>query len=268
MKNYILILISFLAFSHVIKAQLYITENTVWDENQILSQTVIIEEGVELTIEEGVKIDIYFIDANNDGVGDVELIVNGKLSVLGSPCGMVEFMPYNSSSNSNWSGITFNSNEKSERLNYFKISGAYKGISISSPISLNYVDILNCYNSGIEVQNADDVSLLNTFVSDILENGLSIINSTDVSIENTKIDAGGNYGILVTNSELNISKTIVSNNNSTGIFNSNSDVIFEDELLTEWNVWLINNQGDFTLNNLEITNKCYGRSIFRWKLYF
>jgi len=240
-------------------AQTHITTDTTWSEDQFLSQTVIIEEGVELTIEEGVKIDIYFIDANNDGVGDVELIVNGKLSILGSPCSMVEFMPYNSSSNSNWSGITFNSTEKSERLNYFKISGAYKGISIFSPISMNYVDILNCYNSGIEVQNADDVSVRNTFVSDILENGLSITNSTNVSIENTKIYAGGNYGILVTNSELNINKTIVSNSNSTGIFNSNSDVIFEDGIVNQNGMFgLINNQGDFTLNNVEITNNVMG----------
>ena len=105
MKNlfYSLVLICFCFTSY---GQLIINKNTTWTTNQVLTQSVIIQQGYTLTINPGVLVKVLFIDNNSDLIGDVKIEVKGSLNVLGHPCNKVNFIPYITTTNKQyWSGI-------------------------------------------------------------------------------------------------------------------------------------------------------------------
>jgi hypothetical protein len=87
-------------------SQLIINSNTTWTTNQVLTQSVIIQQGATLTINPGVQVQVLFIDNNTDLIGDVKIEVKGALNVLGNACSKVNFIPYISTTNKQyWSGI-------------------------------------------------------------------------------------------------------------------------------------------------------------------
>ena len=87
--------------------QQIISSNTTWSGSVFLSQKVIVNQGITLTINPTTNVVIGYVDANGDNIGDVEIEVNGKLNINGNiACSPVVFGPLTPSTNKKyWKGI-------------------------------------------------------------------------------------------------------------------------------------------------------------------
>ena len=93
-------------------AQNHISVDSTWTEDITLTGDIIIDAGVTLTINSGITIKVVPIDTDVDGIGDIDIIVNGSLEVLGVEDSLVYFIPYDTTSaivtNKDWGGIDIN----------------------------------------------------------------------------------------------------------------------------------------------------------------
>lgn len=256
MKN-LLLLVFFFAICNNAFSQIYISENTVWDTDQFLSQTTIIEEGVTLTIEEGVVIQVFYIDVNDDSIGDVELIVNGELVINGSPCNLVSFEPYIAETHSDWAGIRFNSSETNANLSYFEVNNAHNGLLLESDVQVTWANLDSC-NVGIAAIGCTSI-IEKVSVSNSLASSISTMNST-IQLSNSSLTNNGTYGILNQNESLCIAESIIiTNSNLSGVLNNNSTFQLSNGVISENGVFgLVNNQGDFEINYTDVNQNLFG----------
>ena len=82
-----------LATITITSAETFITKNTTWSNDITLSESVIIQKNITLTIKEGVNISIEYVDLNNDDNGDIEFSVWGSINIEGSHENMVSIKP-------------------------------------------------------------------------------------------------------------------------------------------------------------------------------
>lgn len=222
-KLSLIVTVTIILFSYgFVNAQQHITSNTTWSTDQIITQPIIVDSGIVLTINEGVKVQTTFVDINADQIGDVYIEVKGKLVINGNPCNPVIFRPYNSTSNKKyWEGIIINSSQNNNLLKYFEVYNAYKGIKAQTTAEITGAKIFNCSFSGLSVEFTSTLS--NLYANNIiLKNdsiGIDIINSSNIKIDWAKVDSCMGDGIAINNSQnVKISNSLVYNNKGHGIF--------------------------------------------------
>ncbi len=204
-------------------AQLYISTNTTWQGTVYMTQDVIVNSGVTLTIAQGTQIFVGFVDDNTDGKGDVDMIVNGRLHSLGNPCNKVVFQPLVITSNTNWwKGINIPSADTS-LLQCTQVSYATNAVEVSGHCETNglYTDhsgISGFYANGSDYCNLKSVHSIND------STGIRTLDATSINIEWSKIDSCASNAIQLLNSEVTVSNTIIANTTVCAVYTEETDV--------------------------------------------
>jgi hypothetical protein len=203
-------------------SQLIINSNTTWTTNQVLTQSVIIQQGATLTINPGVQVQVLFIDNNTDLIGDVKIEVKGALNVLGNACSKVNFIPYISTTNKQyWSGIELDTLATNCSIANASIQNANYGIKIENTnININGVEILNSKINGIYAFGANANVLVNNCVIKSSDGeGLRANAAAVLSINNTKIKLNGSSGIhAAAIQNVTITNSVIYNNGKSGLY--------------------------------------------------
>ena len=131
--------------------QMIISSNTTWTTNRTLTQPVVVNEGVTLTINPGVIVSVLYIDNNTDSIGDVSLNVKGTLIVKGGVCNKVQFKPFvNTTSKQYWTGIIFDSLSKKNEIRETMISNSKNGIIVNNSELLIFFFFLISFRTSLD----------------------------------------------------------------------------------------------------------------------
>ncbi len=228
-----------------------ISENTQWSDDIIITGDVTVASGVVLTIDAGVTVTFTKVDANSDGLGDTDFIVQGRLLTNGTANNPVVFTSNEDSpAPGDWAGIDFmNTTSVYSILNHTEIKYAVMGVYIADKyVTFNNGMIAYSKGYGMEVANSysgltslNDLIIFETAApstgtgygfkagTNAIVNGDGLIVSstngygmwfsscTNAVIANSRAASNTNYGIYCVNSTPEISNTDVSYNEKTGI---------------------------------------------------
>lgn len=198
MKRLLLFALLALALSTV-NAQLIISEDTTWGTDQILTQSVIVEEGATLTIAGGVHVTPIFLDVNNDQIGDISIVINGVLDLQGDVCNRVVFEPYEETSDLHfWEGLYINSVAANNDLKHFNLEYSHVGLQIQSEAIIDNAFITNC-PVGITTQGGSLTTIENSWVYGNEGTGVLLLGGT-TTINNSRIAQNGKFGVANANS--------------------------------------------------------------------
>ncbi len=228
-----------------------ISENTQWSDDIIITGDVTINAGVVLTIDAGVTVSFTKTDANSDGLGDTDFIVNGRLLTNGTVNNPVIFTSNEDSpAPGDWAGIDFlNQTSVYSILNHTEIYYAVTGVYISDKyVTFNDGMIAYCKGYGMQVENSHSgLTSLNDLI--IFENvaplsgtgygfmansgaivnadglisssndgyGMYISGTINTIIANSRASSNTKYGIYCNNAVPEISNTDISNNDNNGL---------------------------------------------------
>lgn len=213
-------LIAFITFPSI--SQLIISSNTTWTTNQVLTQSVIIPQGITLTINPGVQVQVLFIDNNSDLIGDVKIEVKGSLNVLGDACNKVNFLPFVTTSNKQyWTGIEIDSLATNCSISNATVQNALIGINIeNNSLSINGVEVINSKLQGINaIGTNSSISVSNSVIRGSDGEGISISNATAFSLNNSKVRYNGTSGLSLSSvSSSTISNSVIYSNGKSGLF--------------------------------------------------
>lgn len=213
-------LIAFITFPSI--SQLIISSNTTWTTNQVLTQSVIIPQGITLTINPGAQVQVLFIDNNSDLIGDVKIEVKGSLNVLGDACNKVNFLPFVTTSNKQyWTGIEIDSLATNCSISNATVQNALIGINIeNNSLSINGVEVINSKLQGINaIGTNSSISVSNSIIRGSDGEGISISNATAFSLNNSKVRFNGTSGLSLSSvSSSTISNSVIYSNGKSGLF--------------------------------------------------
>ena len=232
-KNLLFLFLSLLGFS--LKGQIVISSNTTWVTNQVLTQSVVVQQGVTLTINPGVQVQVLFIDNNSDLIGDVKIEIKGSLNVLGDACNKVKFVPYVVTSNKQyWSGIELDTLATNSSIANASIQNANIGIKIeNTSATINGVEILNSKVNGIYAFGSNaNVAVNNSLIKSCDGEGLNITNASVLNINNSKVKLNGSSGLnVISVQNVTIANSVVYNNGKSGIFLNSSIVTISNSVI-------------------------------------
>lgn len=213
-------LIAFITFPAL--SQLIISSNTTWTANQVLTQSVIVQQGATLTINPGVQVQVLFIDNNSDLIGDVKLEIKGSLNVIGNACNKVNFLPFVTTSNKQyWTGIEIDTLATNCSISNATVQNALIGINIeNNSLSINGVEVINSKLQGINaIGTNSSISISNSLIRGSDGEGISISNATAFSLNNSKVRFNGTSGLSLSSvSSSTISNSVIYSNGKSGLF--------------------------------------------------
>lgn len=161
-----------------ISAQTIISTDTIWDTDQILTGDLIINSGVTLTVRPGVIVKVVKVDQDQNGQGDVDIIVNGSLVARGKPDSIIYFISYSDTATSDyheWGGIDVGSSA-TVALDYSKIFCVLTGldIAVNASVRVTHSSITKT-DTGLVTVEAN-VSIENSSIIDAYS-GIKVIQS-------------------------------------------------------------------------------------------
>jgi phosphohistidine swiveling domain-containing protein len=249
MKKIYFALLIFISTS--VYCQQIISSNTTWATNQVLTQSVIIQQGVTLTVNPGVNVQVLFIDNNTDLIGDVKIEVKGTINVLGTACNKVNFIPYVATTNKQyWSGIELDTLAINCSIVNATIQNANFGIKIeNTSATINGVEILNSKVNGIYAFGSNtNLSVNNSSIRSCDGEGLLITDAAVFNINNTKIKLNGASGLnIVSVQNATIENSVIYNNGKTGVYLKSSSANISNTVIRK------NVRMGMTLSNATLT---------------
>jgi len=223
-------------------ADTFITKNTTWSNDITLSESVIIQKNITLTIKEGVNISIEYVDLNNDGHGDIEVSVLGSINIEGSHANMVSIKPIQNTIDKNyWSGVTIHGSNIPSNIEFLKISNAQTGLKIRSKFKARGLRIENCGSFGINIES---------------------VSNDSIDLKNIEISNSDGVGLFIEKGNLFIDWAHVHHCQGVGIVNNNFGVV--DILNTKVIKNIdngIDNYGNMTSYNLIVKENRHGMVI-------
>jgi len=111
-----------------------ISQDETWDKDYIITGDVTIEASCKLTIKPGVKIYFPKIDVDENGIGDTDFIVKGRLNCQRLPDKKIIFTSYqDNQQNKDWAGIDFRSQTGLlSTISNAEISYAHEAVDVES----------------------------------------------------------------------------------------------------------------------------------------
>ena len=108
-----------------------ISTDTVWQGNILIKGVVSVKRGATLTIRPGTLIRFSRIDQDNNGVGDGEILIEGRLLARGTRDKRIVFTSAEENPQTNdWSYVQFLSAENDNVIEYCKFEWAYAGVMV------------------------------------------------------------------------------------------------------------------------------------------
>jgi hypothetical protein len=175
-------------------AQIIISEDTTWDSDQILTQSVVVEEGATLTIAGGVHVTPIFLDVDDNQIGDISITINGQLDLQGDVCNRVVFEPYEETTDLHfWEGLYINSVDANNDLRHFNLEYSHVGLQILTEAIVDNAFITNC-PVGITTQGGSLTTLENSWIYGNEGTGVLLLGGT-TTINNSRIAQNGKFGV-------------------------------------------------------------------------
>ena len=223
-------------------AETFITKNTTWSNDITLSESVIIQKNITLTIKEGVNISIENVDLNNDDHGDIEISVLGSINIEGSHENMVSIKPIQYSLDKNyWSGVTIHESNIPSSIEFLEISNAQTGLHIRSGFKARGLLIENCGSAGINIES---------------------VSNDSIDLKNIEISDSDGVGLFIERGNVFIDWAHVHHCQGVGIVNNNLGVvdILNTKVIKNKDNG-INNYGNMTSYNLAVKENRHGMVI-------
>jgi hypothetical protein len=243
--------------------QLIISSNTTWSGSLFLSQKVIVNQGVTLTVEPATIISIGYLDANGDNIGDVEIEVLGKLVIKGNKvCAPVVFGPFTTSTNKKyWKGIKINSNVVNDSIFGVNIYNAETPFNILSNTTIRDSKIRLFDNIGVNFTPTNSNIQLSLQELSI-KKGLTAINQSSTSsilkADWIEIDSCIN-GIIGNTGTLELKSSRIYNSTRLGVsFNDGSMTINNSKIKKNYAFGVFNSSGNLNIKNCEIDSNILG----------
>ena len=108
-----------------------ITENTTWSGEIVIKGVVVVGRKTTLKIEPGTIVRFKKIDSNNDGIGDSEIRVLGRLLANGSPGRPIRFESAEENPKpKDWSYLLIFTSGKRNEISYCEFRHAFSGVQV------------------------------------------------------------------------------------------------------------------------------------------
>lgn len=241
-------------FSISLLAQNYeITGNEVWSTNKQFNVPVIVKSGGKLTINAGVLVEVFYADANADGIGDFKLEVEngGTLIINGTLTNPVVFQPKEIYPvNNHWQGIILKSTSTNYRdtIQFVTLKNAYVGLNVSRDIYAVGLKIQNSYNKGLNINNYTSLSspyYWGVKIDTVYNNGTGItIAKEGITLNNAYVQKASGVGIELKagNVQIKNSKILTS---GTGIYNNTNNTFANLNVIEASYIYQNNKSGVF-----------------------
>jgi len=230
-----------------------ITGSETWSTNKQFNVPVVVKSGGKLTIEAGVLVEIYYADANANGIGDFKLEVEngGTLIINGTLANPVVFQPKEVIPvNNHWQGIVFNSTSTNYRdtIKYVTIKNAYIGVDVSRDIYAVGLKIQNSYNTALNINNYTSLSSPYFFgikVDTVYNYGTGIVVSKEgVTLNNLYVQRATGVGVELKAGSVTINNSKILTS-GTGIFNNINNTFADQNIVQESYIYANNKSGVF-----------------------
>ena len=231
--------------------------STLWMGTINITGDCWVPQNNTLRIASGTTIIFYGVDTDQNGIGDFDLTVHGKLSVEGTEAAPVVFTMLGTLAPSGWNQIELASDSTEEHV----ISHAVFEYGHTALYVRSAATIENCEfrenNIGVKVYTASGtVNINDTTIRDSVDDGLYIYNS-DVVTDGIQIYDNGNRGAYIRNaSSASFTDCLITRNASHGTFIWDSDNADFDNCQITYNgetgmFWQGDSNGDVTHSNIK-----------------
>ena len=182
MKYFIILTICL--FSTLFPFAGHITENTTFDQDTIITGDVWIDPDVTLTIMPGITVYVSKVDQNEDGIGDVDIFIEGRLVSQGMEGQRVTFTSNETNpAPQDWAGFVYSTDAEGELSTF------------------TFTDIL--YTHEAFLINGRNITFNNCRIAYASSNALNIQSTLyTTSFNNTTIEDCGGYGLRIDNGTL------------------------------------------------------------------
>lgn len=149
-----------------IMADHVIDRDTVWEGNILIKGVVSVKRGATLTIKPGTSIKFIRVDQDNNGFGDGEILIEGRLVARGTRDKRIVFTSAEENPQINdWSYVQFIAAEADNIIEYCQFEWAYAGVMVH----YSNVKITDCIftnnNRGLHFNTANLLVDHNNFVN-------------------------------------------------------------------------------------------------------
>ena len=247
----------------LVSSQIILNSNTTWSGLQFLSQKVIVNQGVKLTILPSTTIQIGYVDSNADGIGDVEIEVNGRIVILGAPvCSPVIFRPFTPTANRKyWKGIKINSNVINDSIIGAEIYNAEMPFNILTNSTISNCKIRLFDNVGVNFMPTSSGVQLKLLATNIKTGKTALYQANPTSTLNAdwiQIDSCIN-GIIGNTGNLNIKSSLIYNSKRLGVsFKDGNMSIFNSKIKMNYAFGIFNSSGNLLVKNCDIDTNYLG----------
>ena len=261
MKNKYLLFAAFMLSLTSFSQQL-ISTNTTWSGNIFISQQVVVQQGVTLTIAPGTNVSVGYTDVDGNGVGDVKIIVKGRLKVNSNACNPVKFGPYTSTTDKKyWSGITITSNLNNDSIQGIQILNADTALKVRTASTITSSLIENFGSVGVNF--IPNIPNTNLFLRNlIIKRGntgiLADSSGSKLQLDWCSVDSCSN-GVLSMNSKITMNSCVVKNSKLLGIATMDGEVDCYNSIIKGNYVFgVFNSSGTINVNNCDISLNTLG----------
>ncbi|MBI5203470.1 MAG: hypothetical protein HZA11_00965 [Nitrospirae bacterium] len=179
----------------VYRTDAILDKDTVWKGNILIYGTVWVKRGVTLIIEPGAVIKFKKQDRDNNGIGDGELIIEGRIIARGTKKDRIIFTSAEEKPDAkDWSYLLFLATGSDSILDYCEFRYAFSGLQIH----YSNAKVSNCFfeknNEGLRYNRSNVVIEHNNFLDN--EIGIRFVRLEGKAVINDNMISKNNVGIL------------------------------------------------------------------------
>lgn len=199
-------------------------EDTVWSGEVLIDGILTVAPGVLLEIRPGTVVRFTRMDSNQDGIGEHELFIQGRILAQGTAAQPVLFTSAESTpAPGDWGALNMMASEEANLFSHCRIEYAYRGFHAHFAAAKLQHCLLRFNQRGVQFQESE-VDILDSRIIDNL-NGLQFRNST---VNLVRLQVQGNYwGLRGVYSEIRLEDSTISENLVNGANFRDSTVEFQ-----------------------------------------
>ncbi|MDY0286432.1 MAG: LamG-like jellyroll fold domain-containing protein [Bacteroidales bacterium] len=241
----------------------HISQNTIWTSDMLITGDVWIDQDVTLTIYPGVHVYFPFVDANNDGIGDIDFTINGQLFAQGAEGNSIFFRSNEvTTSKKDWGGITYTTPESGElsTLSYVNIANAYQGFYMDGRnVTFNNCKIYNVFTDALYIESTIYTTSINGIAISDCGDAISIYNG-HLTINSGIVSNANGHGLKIDDASATITNVNIYNSSSNGLVLQNNANLIGDALSSigsgGYGVEVLN-AGAVSIDNSYILSNCF-----------
>lgn len=198
-----------LAAPTVYQGESTLFQDTVWSGEVLVDGIVTVAPGAVLDIRPGTVVRFTRMDSNQDGIGEHELFIQGRLLAQGTAQQPILFTSAEASpAPGDWGALNMMASEEANLLSYCQIEYAYRGFHAHFAAAKLDHCLLRRNQRGVQFQEAQ-VDIVDTQIVDNL-NGLQFRNS---EVNLARLQVKGNYwGLRGVYSEVRLEDCLIAEN--------------------------------------------------------